>query len=256
MRRDGKAFAGSNELTAEFLSRFQPPMAEEIDLLATGVVDVWRVSLDPPGRVVAALDRLLSPDELERAGRFRFARDRQRFVVTRGALRQVLGLCLATPPDALRFAYGLQGKPRLADSVPRGERVAFNVSHSLDMALLAVAGDCEVGIDVEAIRPLEELAAIAERSFSRDEQAALAAAPEGERERTFYRLWTRKEARAKALGEGMAAMLDRIDAPSGLRENAGPDWRFVQIEPGEGYVGALALPAGSRMTVRGWLWEG
>jgi 4'-phosphopantetheinyl transferase len=237
----------------EVLRNFQPQTPHAPDL--NGGIDVWRVQLDTLEPAAKSLERLLSPDEMKRADRFRFAQDRRRFVVARAVLRQLLGAYLGASPASLRFAYGPQGKPRLADAHYAQGHVTFNLSHSRELALLAVAKGCEIGVDLEAVRPLEEASAMARRIFSAAELAALAAMPEVERDMAFYRFWTRREAWVKALGTGLAEPPDRLDVTTADAGDAGePDWRFVRIEPGEGYVGALAVPAGISLDVRGRLW--
>lgn len=217
--------------------------------------------LDPPTDTVAALARLLAPDETARAARFRLEHHRRRFTVCRAALRLLLGGYIGRPSTAIRFSYGRHDKPRLAD--PPDCRLEFNLSHSSELALVAVTAGYPVGIDVEALRPLPDASALAERFFSAAERAALAAYPEVERGPAFYRCWTRKEAYLKAIGDGVAARLDgfevsldpgdaRLVALAGDRMAAAA-WSLVHIEPGPGYVGALALPA-RPSTVRGWQW--
>lgn len=243
---------------SEVLSTFEPASAAAPRLLAVGEVDVWRVPLDPPAGAVADLRRLLSPDERARLARFRLPLHRRRFTVARGVLRRVLGGYLRRPPAALRFAYGERDKPRLAGPLE------FNLSHSSELALLAVTVGCGVGIDLEAMRPLADAPALAERYFSVAERSALAAYRDDDRERAFFRCWTRKEAYVKAVGDGIPLRLDRFDVSldTGSRarllaladEPAGAAaWSLIHIEPGPGYVGALALRARS-VTVRGWQW--
>lgn len=253
------------------LSEFQPQTATAPEPPATETVDVWRIALDPPDETVAELRELLSADELARANRFRFARHRRRFTVARGALRRLLGAYLGSPPEAIRFAYGEREKPRLAEApatdtgLEVGAGLEFNLSHSSELALLAVTAGTEVGVDLELLRPLEDALAISERFFSAPEREALAAVPETEREEAFFRCWTRKEAYVKAVGDGIALGLDRFDVS--LEPGAGarflalegdPDraagWSLIHVDPGPGYVGALALPAHPR-AVRGWQWR-
>lgn len=237
----------------EVLSDFQPQALHAPH--PNGVVDVWRVRLDTPEPAARSLERLLSSDEVKRADRFRFAQDRRRFVMARAMLRQVLGAYLGASPSSLRFAYGPQGKPRLADACCGRGHATFNLSHSGALALLAVAKGCDIGVDLEAVRPLTEASAMARRIFSAAELTALAAMPEGERDLAFYRFWTRREAWVKALGTGLAELPDGLDFTAADAGGAGgPDWRFVLIEPGEGYVGALAIPADTSLEVRGRLW--
>jgi 4'-phosphopantetheinyl transferase len=126
--------------------------------------------LDAPAE---ALHPLLCGAERERAARFRFERDRRRFIVARGRLRQLIGERLDRRPEALQFDYGVGGKPRLDDGA-----LHFNLSHCDDVALYAFSSACEIGVDIEAIR---------------DEPLSF-----------LYR-WTRTEALAKALGAGLSS---------------------------------------------------
>ena len=154
--------------------------------------------LDRDASELARLHAFLNDDERERAARFHFERDRNRFVVGRGTLREVLGELLEISPTDVQFAYGPQGKPALAHDTD----LRFNLSHSQDWALLAVTEGREVGVDLEFLRqdlnPLE----VAPSVFSPEECAALENLPEPERLAAFYGYWTRKEAFIKALGLG------------------------------------------------------
>jgi 4'-phosphopantetheinyl transferase len=150
----------------------------------------------------AELERLLSGDERARAARFFFERDRDRFVVGRGLLREILGRCVGSDPTALAFDYGNFGKPFLPDA-----GVSFNVAHAGDVLVVAALEEGEVGVDVELVSnaPVEER--VAEHFFSRREVLALRALPEAEQPAAFFRCWTRKEAYIKAIGLGMQVSL-------------------------------------------------
>nr|MCU0624624.1 hypothetical protein [Gemmatimonadaceae bacterium] len=111
-------------------------------------IDLWTVDLAGP----APSEALLSPAERARADRFRFARDRHRYLVAHDAMRRILGAALGVAPGALVFDHGPQGKPALAGS----PGVHFNLSHSEDLAVLAVTTRGPIGVDVEAVRPIPE----------------------------------------------------------------------------------------------------
>lgn len=227
---------------------------------------MWVVPLDPPEAEVAALAGLLSPDEAARAARFRFERHRRRYAVGRGALRTLLGRYLGVPPRTVAFAYGAKGKPFLGE--PSGAPLHFNLSNSEELALVAFCRDAEIGADVERLRPMPDGLDIAERFFSAGERRTLAAQPPEERDRGFFRCWTRKEAYLKAVGDGITAPLDAFDVTLTPDEPArmlsidgdaarGAAWELVHVEPADGYLGALALPSrpgGWRL--RGWRWGG
>jgi 4'-phosphopantetheinyl transferase len=159
-----------------------------------------RLDLDPGA--VAALAGWLHDDECRRAGRFRLARDRRRYVVARGLLRQLLAARLGTHPRAVEFSYGAHGKPRLAPGFA-GADLRFNVSHTGDFALFAFSRGQEVGVDVEAVVPVQDADAVARHFFTRSELRAYRALAPQDRERGFFTCWTRKEATLKAIGGGL-----------------------------------------------------
>src|ERR1041385_2796027 len=131
--------------------------------LQTGEVHVWRIELQQPGSVLEKFRRTLEADELHRASRFHFEKHRSGFVVARGFLRDVLSRYLKTKPETLRFSYGDYGKPALDSTLK------FNMSHSHEVALLAVTEDRQIGVDVEHVRADFATEDIARRFFSRSE---------------------------------------------------------------------------------------
>ena len=229
---------------AELSTWSEPPASLS---LATGEVHVWRLALDQPESVVAELRATLEADELERAGRFHFEKHRRHFVVGRGGLRYVLAQYVDVKPEEFRFSYGTYGKPVL---VSKGLR--FNMSHSHGVALVAVALDRELGVDVEHIRADFASEDIARRFFSRVEVATFNALPKEEQVAAFFRCWTRKEAYIKAIGRGLSEPLDAFDvtlapgeAAALLRAERGDvaRWAMFDIDAGEDYAGALAVEA-------------
>ena len=212
---------------------------------------MWQVGLDPPAANVAALADLLSPDEHARAARLRAAERRRRFVVARGVLRTILGRYLGLDSTTLRFDYGPHGKPTLTTAPLR-----FNVSHSHDLALVAVTREREVGIDVERVRDTVEVARLAARFFSSAEQALLAALPPADRPGAFFRLWTCKEAYLKATGEGVSRALATLDmtGPQVLVRGTVDDrFTLYGLRPDPGYAAALAVGSGATR-LSGWRW--
>lgn len=167
--------------------------APEHLVLADREVHVWRSRLDQGEVTVRKLSELLSPDELLRADRFHFSRDRDHFIAARGSLRVILSRYVHVAPRLLVFSFNQYGK--LAMCGPAGVGLLqFNVSHSHGIALYAVAWGREVGVGVEFVR--EDFASfeIAERFFSPREVSALRALPPGARALAFFNCWTRKEA--------------------------------------------------------------
>jgi 4'-phosphopantetheinyl transferase len=233
---------GSDNVSAVALRR-SPATA-----LGPDELHVWEAWLDRPRDAVERLRTTLSADERARAARFRFDRDRDRFVVGRGLLRRLLGSYLGTTAAEVSFVYGAHGKPLLADA-----GLWFNVSHSGAVALFAFSTAGEVGIDVELDAPEFARERIAERFFSPAEVTALRSLPPALQGRAFMACWTRKEAFIKARGDGMSLALDSFDvsltpgSPAALlrtewsTEEPG-QWRLGDVsDPDRRYVAAVAL---------------
>lgn len=153
---------------------------------------------------------LLSAQERERADRFVFKPDRNRFVVARAGLRHLLGERLGLAPESVQFSYGKFGKPALVNQ-PDGADLRFNVSHSRDLVLYALSDGREIGVDVEAIAAMEDRDDVATHCFSKAEQDAYLALAESDRTKGFFNCWTRKEALVKAIGDGLSIPLDGFD---------------------------------------------
>jgi len=245
----------------ESLWRRPPP-----DLaLSRDDVHVWRVSLEQPTERVHRLTQTLSSDEMERAKRFHFERDRRRFIVGRGVLRAILSQYLGTDPSQVQFSYGPRGKPRLAAGFD-GDALRFNLAHSHELALYAFTRDREIGIDLEYIHPLSDAEELAAQVFSRRENAELEAMPERKRVDAFFGYWTCKEAYIKATGDGLSLPLDQFEislapgkSPHLVRvEQAAEEverWALEPLTPRAGYVAALAVE-GRDYQLRFLQWEG
>ena len=148
---------------------------------------------------MAVLEGLLSPEERDRVARLRLPHVRRRTLATRGWIRWVLGLATASDPHRLVGRSRPRGKPSLEGGP------AFNLAHTGDHLVLALATEGEVGVDAEEPRALPDLEALARRVFTSTERDELGAVPPGpERTEAFLRGWTRKEALLKAMGVGLA----------------------------------------------------
>jgi len=190
----------------------------------TGRVDVWRVRLDELPRAGSRTDSL-SADEIARSSRFHFDKDRVHFTRCRAALRSLLGDYLAIPAPEVRFEYHASGKPQLAaDQNPRA--LQFNVSHSANMALIAVGSDHRLGVDLERIRGDVDTSSLAERFFSLRERAELHALSEQLRVAGFFACWTRKEAFLKATGHGLSFPLTDFSVTT--HPNQDPELREIK----------------------------
>ena len=239
--------------------------------LAAGEVHLWRADLGLASGQRQDLLLTLSADEQERASRFHFERDRNRFIAARGILRAILGRYLGLDPAQLQFSYSPHGKPSLANDCdgaagklhPQGQ-LCFNLSHANDLALYAVAWDCRIGIDLEFLRPLSDLEKLAERFFSTGEARAIKALALEQRPAAFFRCWTGREAYLKATGEGLSG-LETIElsllpgSPVRLhRINGDPDavagWLFQPLDVAADCMAALVVE-GQHWTLRQWQWS-
>ena len=235
--------------------------------LTTDDVHVWRIALEMRDPHLTSLREILADDERRRAERFHFEKDRRHFIAGRGALRMLLSRYLNQSPEAVRFAYGNYGKPRLADETNAID-LRFNLTHSHGLALLAVTSGRDIGVDVEHLRDLErDGEPLAGRFFSPREAAVLRSLPPELRREAFFHCWTRKEAYIKANGKGLSLPLDQFDVTLRPGEPAmllatqhEPDearrWSMQSLLPAEGYVGALAVERHSwRLWCGDWLAE-
>jgi 4'-phosphopantetheinyl transferase len=218
--------------------------------LPAGEVHILAAMLDVGDATLDFCRALLSPEERERADRLHFPHHRARFIASHGLLRSVLATYGGTSSDGLRLDAGPHGKPTL-------EGLRFNLSHSGSMALVAVGGAIEVGVDVEAERRVEDLERIAARTFKPSEYAALMTLPPILRQHAFFLCWTRKEAYVKALGLGLAADLTSFEvsctpgSPATLAIDGEPAgrWSIHHLAPAPGYVGAV-IAAAAEVRVR------
>ena len=206
--------------------------------LLPGEIHIWRAPLDNAARLAGA-EAVISRDESLKAGRFAFAPDRDRFIAAHGALRMVLASYLAADPCALEFKIGLSGKPALVQTFTD---LRFNLSHSGDLALIAVTRGRDVGVDVELVQDDIAFEQIVEHYFDPAEAWSLRTAPPTARVSRFFDLWTRKEACLKAEGSGLGGnpRLDRF--------------RVRNLSPAQGYAGAIACE-GDDWELACWDWS-
>ena len=233
-------------------------MAADPHLQDDHAVAVWRVGLDPGHRVADALRGHLAPDELERLARLRRSEVGRRWLVSRGALREILAAELGTSPPSVRLELGPHGRPGL-DPETHQTDLDFNLSHSGDLALVATGRGLRVGVDVERLRRGRDPLRIANRYFSAAEVEAVRAFPQADRPAAFLRYWTAKEALAKGLGLGLQAPIGQLELAPQPGETMVPvhlarDWRLVELtDLPSGYCGALAVDDdAARIMIRDW----
>ncbi|CAN5910450.1 4'-phosphopantetheinyl transferase superfamily protein [soil metagenome] len=228
------------------------PTPQSLPALDGDDIHVWKGSVGALVEHGAPLHASLDAAEHARAAGFHHEADRARFLLSHGLLRALAAHYLGRRAAALAFEVGEVGKPHMAGS--DSGRLAFNLSHSGDLMLLAFARSGRVGVDVERWSERlgdPERARIAASVFSTGEQAALAHLPEAHRRAAFYTVWTRKEAYLKATGAGISRGLKHFEVSvhpeaaclrSDTSLQAGvSDWRIFDLCPGPGYSAALAL---------------
>jgi 4'-phosphopantetheinyl transferase len=224
-------------------------------------IDLWRVDLTVDRAGMSG--ELLSADELMRADKFVFPKDRDRFVRSRSALRLILSRYLDCHAGELKFHYNEHGKPELLVPVPKS--LAFNLSHTKEVAIMAVAKGRNVGVDVNTLprkagQSLEWIP-VAKRSFSIAEQSSLFALPLDSQERMFYRIWSQKEAYTKGIGEGYRYGFQKFTIavePRGgialIADEKNPqfvgEWQLTSVDMGSKLITALACDGPQKPQVR------
>ena len=228
----------------------QVPSLKAKATLRPGVVQVWQVPLGPPTWTIDHWS-LLSEDERSRAKRLVDQVHQQRFVAARAWARRIIAYSMDEQPGRIRFEQGEHGKPRVGE--PPGA-IEFSLSHSGDIALLALSSNAMVGVDVERHDRKVEYREIAERFFSPAENEVMKGLSHDPvlLAEAFFTCWTRKEAYVKATGYGLSRGLSHFDvtvAPGGrprliadrLDPTASDRWELLDVTVPSGYCGALAV---------------
>jgi 4'-phosphopantetheinyl transferase len=219
-------------------------------------VHIWLVQTNDESSSPDDCKDLLSRVEQDRASKFRFETDQRRYTTSHAALRSILANYLNSPARELQFAAGPYGKPKLAP-IHATEKVEFNLSHSHELALIAVAQGREIGVDVEWVREDFAFDEVAQRFFTTKEVAALHALPFHLQREAFYKCWTSKEAFLKAKGTGLAGQLDEVEivASDQVVRVKGTILNFslLELAVNAGYVAALVVEGSEpRLSYYGW----
>jgi 4'-phosphopantetheinyl transferase len=215
----------------------------------TNAVHVWTIGIEPDAARASSLLECLSGDERVRAARLRSTDLRLRFIIAHGAMRSILSRYLGVAAEAIRVDTTPAGKPFLP-----GTALSFNLACSDEVALCALAANCQIGVDVERIRAMADADALVRSYFAPGEARAYAALPAVERTAAFFSTWTRKEAIVKAVGDGAQIPLERFEVdirPSSTQPTIATDlpwigWRLWSFDPLPGYAAAVAC--GSAVT--------
>ena len=212
----------------------------EIRPPADRIAHIWTIDLT---REELAAGESLSADERVRAGRMR-APYQSRWIASREGLRRILARYAEANPRSLVIGTKANGKP-LTEQGP-----AFSMSHTRDVALVAVTNRGEIGVDVEEVRPFDDMADLLDRFFSPVERRGINSTEPERRTDAFYRCWTRKEAAVKAEGSGLRALeglsvdWSDVERPAVLSTPKGfadPSlWTLISLAPSPRHVGALA----------------
>jgi 4'-phosphopantetheinyl transferase len=192
---------------------------DEFTKIPKNGVDIWL--LDPTtvtdNALIEQYHPWLNQDEQARWERFKFAKDKHQHLLTRALLRSTLSRYYPQiTPVNWEFSFNSHGKPTIANTMPTP--LYFNLSHCLNRVTLAVTHLGELGIDVEKIKPVDQLRGLAERCFTAPErdyilqgarrQENISPAHLQSQEWRFFKLWTLKEAYIKACGKGLSIPLD------------------------------------------------
>ena len=215
--------------------------------LRNGEIHVWSASLDDFFSQLQTFFQVLSIDEKRRADRFRFAKDRERYIIGHGILKKIIATYSGIEPNLLQFICEKYGKPVLTH-----KKLLFNMSRSEGLALYAFTRNREVGIDIENIREIPEMDQIVARYFSSIEKSFFHALPECSKKNVFFQLWTRKEAYLKGVGIGLTQPLDEFDVIPLLTGSAqpliikgvskrSPTWLIQDLKTISGFAAAYAV---------------
>jgi len=224
-----------------------------VQSLLPNEVHIWWALLDSHENALPKCVWLLSDEERKRADKFYYVRHRHRFIKTHSLLRRILGYYLDAPPDSLCFVKDDNGKPGLSKTGP--QNIYFNLSHSHEAVMVGVAPDRPIGVDIEYIRPLSNMKAIAARFFSEAEYQAIQAVPLDEQNAVFFKIWTMKEAWLKATGKGLAGLREIRMRGDALADGYPEDIVIADVSdkpcsikplyPDPGYAAAVAVAGNS-----------
>ncbi|EIM28954.1 4'-phosphopantetheinyl transferase family protein [Microvirga lotononidis] len=193
-------------------------------------LDLLALRLDIGSDLEQEMSACLSEDEHQRAKCLAQVRDRRRFVARRSYLRHILASRLGISPAEVELEYGPQGKPRLSHRMPMQE-LHFGMTRSEELAIVALSNTGEIGVDIEAIRPVAEAEDIAALCFSPPEYESFRSLAPEDRVEGFFRHWTRLEAISKAIGCGLAQPIPSDDG----------EWETHTFVPEPGYIGTVVF---------------
>jgi len=212
--------------------------------LNTDTIQIWHGDIAAEDAHYQSYWRVLDAAEQAHADVIKNDLLRKRYMEVHGRLRNVLAQILNEQPEKIRISKTEHGKPYLADN----PQLAFNLSHSASVMVIAVGWSCQLGVDVETCKPRANLAGLVDKCFAEEEAAYWRMLPEHQKTREFYRFWTRKEAFVKATGRGIGLGLSHcvinpenpaefLRVPASCGQAA--VWRVLDLDLGAGVRGAL-----------------
>lgn len=224
------------------------PISNKSPNLQMHQAHIWSAMLSCDTQKLKIFFDLLDANEQARAKRFHFEKDRNQFIASHGILRKILSGYLNVSPEKIIFSYNEFGKPFIANQ----SDIQFNLSHSKNIALIGVTKNYSIGIDIEYIKQMRDIDAIAERYFSAHEYSALKQLSTEEKQLAFFNGWSRKEAFLKAHGQGLSYSLEKIEVNLLANETAKfiaihdaneniSDWELYNLEPANDFAAALAI---------------
>jgi 4'-phosphopantetheinyl transferase len=219
--------------------------------LQSSAVHIWRFFHSREVQALRSKVKILSLEEKRRAEQFHSQYEADRYLLNHTILREILSLYLCLGPAIIDFDIGPFGKPGLIDE-QNPEQINFNLSHSGEILLIALAINQRIGIDVELIKPMEDINRMVELYFSKSENERYASLPEPERALAFYSAWTRKEAYLKSIGEGLQHPPDQVEVSFDPHETftkiklldrdlPQTTHHLFSFQPVEGYQAAVAF---------------
>jgi 4'-phosphopantetheinyl transferase len=225
---------------------FSKHQSRDQTMIHSGELHLYRVDLRSLNH--NDYEAVLSPDEQQRKASYYFERDQRRYASTRGLLRHALGGYLGIAARDVHFQYLERGKPVLHTA--HESNIQFNLSHSGDLAYLVFALDVRIGVDVQAVEPLEHMEGVAQTVCTLQELYRWNTLPEQDQLHTLIRTWVRKEAVVKTSGAGMSFDLHKLDVQTQTPRWVSPlpgqrdplaNWRIVDLDAPDGYLAAVSM---------------
>ncbi len=221
-------------------------------------VHIWKQNLEISDLQLKKCFEILNQEEQIKAKRFRFEEHQRRFIAARSTLKIILSRYLTIPPQEIEFTYSSQGKPQLVETLG-GNYLQFNLSHSHELAIYGITRDRPIGVDIEYIRRMPDAKRLAQRFFSAQEYAKISLLAYPDLEKSFFQLWTAKEAYLKATGEGIGGGLEQVEVSLGppLQLINVPNhqcqlhWTISSWTPHPNYQGAVVV-SGKKWNLSYW----